>query len=204
MCKHGNPLYKQEIYYVSNQNCHIYIWGKLFYIWNFVFFICFFPLYFNFKRIKICHFYPFFLYFTIKILSYFFFFPYFLALKYSKFYHFLMFFFQSFPHFSIKNVPLILNLPCIISKLLNKHSRLLYKHLLNFTSWHALNIFFIKVGIPWRHRNDNAELTVRCDNDVLNDNFVLFRPNIFIKSMYFFIFRWFSRIKVTKCMHKTI
>ena len=39
----------------------------------------------------------------------------------------------------------------LINQLLNKHGRLLYKHLLNFTSWHTLNIFFIKVGVPWRH-----------------------------------------------------
>ena len=31
----------------------------------------------------------------------------------------------------------------IISKLLNKHSCLLYKHLLNFTSWYTLNIYFL-------------------------------------------------------------
>ena len=29
---------------------------------------------------------------------------------------------------------------------------------MNFTSWHTLNIFFIKVGIPWRH----LENTVDC------------------------------------------
>ena len=40
----------------------------------------------------------------------------------------------------------------LISKLLKKHCRLLCKHLLNFTSWHTLNIFSIKVGIPWRHQ----------------------------------------------------
>ena len=57
----------------------------------------------------------------------------------------------------------------LISKLLNNHSRLIHKHLLNFKSWHALNTFFYKswhtLKTPGRWGDDDDAMARQCDDD---------------------------------------
>ena len=127
LCKHGNynPLYKKEIYYMS-RIIYFSTFFPLVYIWKFSFSSVFFFILIS-KWLTFCRLYLFF--------------PYILILECLKSCHNL-FIFPYFPLYFTFKIFKILSFLCI-----------LYKHLFNFTSWHTLNIFFIKVGIPWRHRS---------------------------------------------------